>query len=119
MPEAAVVGHPRDRDMLRFEIAAHARSHALARLARERINALTGLESICPESTEWFGQMAAIRLPPMDFDRLATQLWEHYHIEIPLVFWNEQHFVRVSCQAYNSEDDIQTLVSALAEMLSS
>ncbi len=97
--------------------AVRADCHALARSARERINALTGLESICPDSSEWFGQMATIRLPPLDFGRLGTQLWEHHHIEIPLVYWNEQHFLRVSCQAYNSEADIQALVSALTEML--
>src|SRR5258708_11895463 len=97
--------------------AVRADCHALARSARERINALTGLESICPDSSEWFGQMATIRLPPLDFGRLGTQLWEHHHIEIPLVYWNEQHFLRVSCQAYNSEADIQALGSALTEML--
>jgi isopenicillin-N epimerase len=97
--------------------AVRAECHGLARAARERINALTGLEAICPDSSEWFGQVAAIRLPPTDFGRLGTQLWEQYHIEIPLVFWNDQHFVRVSCQAYNSEADIQALVSALSELL--
>jgi len=91
--------------------------HELARAARERLNALTGLAPICPDSAEWFGQMATIRLPPMDFGRLGAHLWEQHHIEIPLVFWNEQHFLRISCQAYNSEADIQALVGAIAELL--
>jgi len=97
--------------------AVRARCHDLAQSARERINALTGLEAICPDSPEWFAQMATIRLPPTDFGQLGTQLWERYHIEVPLVYWNEQHMLRVSCQAYNSEEDIQALVSALTELL--
>jgi isopenicillin-N epimerase len=91
--------------------------HALVRLARERLNALTGLEPICPDSTEWFSQMATIRLPEADFGRLGAQLWEQDHIEVPLTFWNEQHFIRVSCQAYNSQADIEALLSALARFL--
>ena len=91
--------------------------HALVQHARLRINALTGLAPICPDSTDWFVQMAAIRLPAIDFGRIGGQLWEHYHIEVPLIDWNGQAFVRISCQAYNSIEDVETLISALAELL--
>ncbi len=94
-----------------------AECHALAQMARERLNALTGLEPICPDSTEWYGQMAAIRLPSKDWSKLWAQLYERDHIEVPLVHWNDQFLVRVSCQAYNSEADIDALVSALKALL--
>ena len=97
--------------------AVRADCHALVQSARRRINELTGLESICPDSTDWFVQMAAIRLPAIDFGRVSTQLWEHYHIEVPLTHWNGQAFVRVSCQAYNSAEDVEALIHALAELL--
>jgi len=97
--------------------AVRADCHALVQGARQRMNELTGLESICPDSTDWFGQMAAIRLPAIDFGRVGTQLWEHYHIEVPLIYWNGQAFVRISCQAYNSAEDVEALIHALAELL--
>ena len=97
--------------------AVRADCHALVRGARQRINELTGLESICPDSTDWFGQMAAIRLPAIDVGRVGTQLWERYHIEVPLIYWNGQAFVRLSCQAYNSAEDVEALIRALAELL--
>jgi isopenicillin-N epimerase len=97
--------------------AVRAECHALVRQARERIQDLTGLEPICPDSTDWFVQMATIRLPPVDFGRLGSQLWEHDHIEVPLINWNDQAFVRVSCQAYNSAEDVAALIRALARLL--
>ena len=62
-------------------------------------------------------QMATIRLPAIDFARIGSQLWEHYHIEVPLIDWNGQAFVRISCQAYNAIEDVEALVRALAELL--
>ena len=97
--------------------AVRADCHALVQGARQRINEMTGLDSICPDSTDWFGQMAAIRLPAIDFGHVSTQLWEHYHIEVPLTNWNGQAFVRISCQAYNSAEDVEALIRALAELL--
>jgi isopenicillin-N epimerase len=91
--------------------------HALAQEARERLNAITGLEPICPDAPEWFGQMATIRLPPVDCNALKIQLYERYRIEVPVVRWNDEPIVRVSCQAYNSAADIQALAGALEELL--
>jgi isopenicillin-N epimerase len=94
-----------------------AECHALARAARDRINALTGLAPICPDSTDWYGQMAAVRLPQLDCGALKTQLYDRYRIELPVYRWNDQPLLRVSCQAYNTPDDIEALVSALAKLL--
>jgi isopenicillin-N epimerase len=93
------------------------RCHALAAETRRRINAITGLESICPDSREWFGQMAAIRIPRMDLVQLKTRLYAEYKIEIPLIDWNHQHFIRVSYQGYNTEEDMETLIRALKQIL--
>ena len=95
-----------------------ARSHQLASETRRQINAMTGLQSICPDSEEWFSQMAAIRLPAVDLAQLRTRLYSDFKIEVPLIEWNQQKFVRVSYQAYNTEGDMKTLVDALTQILS-
>jgi isopenicillin-N epimerase len=93
------------------------RCHALASETRRRINAITGLDSICPDSQEWFGQMVAIRLPAVDLAQLKTRLYSDYKIEVPLIEWNQQKFIRVSYQAYNTEEDMAALIYALKQLL--
>jgi len=94
--------------------------HFLAAEARQRIAALTRLEPICPDSTEWWNQMCSLPLPLTQLasaDALKRALWETYQIEVPIVEWQERFFVRVSIQAYNSPRDVDRLVDALAELL--
>jgi isopenicillin-N epimerase len=43
--------------------AVRAACHALASQTRNRINEMTGLEPVCPDSTEGFSQMFVARLP--------------------------------------------------------
>ena len=94
-----------------------ARCHALASATRNRINALTGLDPICPDSPEWFGQMVTARLPEIDRDALRRSLLEDYHIEVPISGYAGQPLIRVSFQAYNTQSDADALVAALATLL--
>ena len=96
--------------------------HQLLREARLRINKLTGLESICPDSPEWYAQLATVRLPLADTSRPALQalharLYAEYHIEVPVHTWNNQPMLRISVQGYNSQADIDALVRALERLL--
>lgn len=93
------------------------RCHTLVRLARRRIEELTGLPSICPDERTWFTQMATLRLPPCDTAQLQARLWNEDRIEVPVITWNGEPFIRVSIQAYNTEDDVLRLVAALARLL--
>lgn len=97
--------------------AVRAECHRLASEARRQINELTGLAPICPDSPLWFGQMAAIRLPPVDLSSLKQRLYTEHHIEVPVLHWNGQPLIRVSFQGYNSPTDADTLVAALQELL--
>jgi len=98
--------------------AVQAEGHRLALLTRRRVNELTGLESISPDSHEWIGQMASIRLPD-HVDVVATEaaLHERYRIEAPVRRWNDQPFVRVSYTAHNTEADCDALLHALSDLL--
>jgi isopenicillin-N epimerase len=92
--------------------------HALASQTRARINTLTGLPAICPDSPEWYGQMFAARLPAeVDTDDLKARLYDAYHIEVPLHRWNNQPLIRVSFQVYNDTADTDALLMALRELL--
>ena len=92
--------------------------HELAHQTRQRINALTGLPSICTDEEGWFRQMVTVRLPEnTDQEALKTRLLEDYHIEVPMIHWNEDKFMRISFQGYNTQEDADALVNALNELL--
>jgi isopenicillin-N epimerase len=48
---------------------------------------------------------------------LKRRLYDEYHVEIPVIHWNDRGFVRISIQGYNTQSDIDALVSALRSML--
>ncbi len=91
--------------------------HQLARYARQKISQLTGLASLTPDSSEWYAQMVSLPLPACDADLLKRRLYDDFRIEVPIVTWNKQQFVRVSVQAYNNREDIEALVHALSVLL--
>ena len=94
-----------------------ARCHALASHARRAVMALTGLPPICPDSAEWFGQMATAPLPACDGPRLQARLYDRYRVEVPVMPWGGRQYLRVSIQAYNTADDVARLVDGLRESL--
>ncbi|MDX1414655.1 MAG: aminotransferase class V-fold PLP-dependent enzyme [Candidatus Promineifilaceae bacterium] len=90
--------------------------HELLLEALERIGALTGLDSLY--LGDEFHQMATAPLPKIrDLLELKAQLYDAYRIEVPLIEWEDQHFIRISVQAYNTEADIHTLLAALRQLL--
>jgi isopenicillin-N epimerase len=91
--------------------------HALASQTRNRINELTGLESVCPDSKTWFSQMFVARLPAATAEKLDEVLWPEFKIEIPLPEWNGDSLVRVSVQAYNTPEDMERLLGAIEKYL--
>jgi isopenicillin-N epimerase len=90
--------------------------HDLLREAWRQIEALTGLPPICPDSPEWYAQMAAFPLLPCDGAGLQRRPYDEYR-EVPIIEWNNRQLVRISVQGYNTETDLNALVSALTELL--
>jgi isopenicillin-N epimerase len=92
--------------------------HTLLSQALERINALTSRQSIYPDNS-YTQQMAIARLPSIDdLPALKIRLIDEYQVEIPLIQWGDQQFIRVSVQGYNSQTDIDHLLAALKRLLS-
>ena len=97
--------------------AVQANCRKLVQQARNEIHQLTQLPPLCPDGPYWFKQLAAMPLPELDEEELQRTLYNQYQIEIPLYRWQGKPHIRVSVQAYNTEDDIQALVNALKELL--
>lgn len=65
-----------------------------------------------------YHQMAVASLPPIsDLPALKAQLYEQFQVEVPLVQWQEQQFIRISIQGYNTPADCDTLLQALETLL--
>ena len=109
----AAIAFQRAHDWPRVRAACH----LLAGEARARILALTGLPPIAPDSSEWWAQMCAVPLPPLDAQRLHDRLWSDYQVEIPVSSRQNRTLVRVSIQAYNDQEDVNRLVDALSVLL--
>ncbi len=93
--------------------AVRAACHTLVAEALDGLAALTGQPSIYPDDS-YYHQMAAAPLPPQtDIVALKRRLIDDFRIEIPCTRWNDRPFIRVSIQAYNTADDVATLVDAL------
>ena len=88
--------------------------HAMAAQTLHRIYAITALPPICADTD--FGQMVAIPVPPMDAQRLKDTLLERYRIEIPVTSHKGALFIRLSVQAYNTQQDLDALVDAVREI---
>ena len=59
--------------------------HELVRYARQAVGEMTGLEPICPDSPEWYAQMATIPLPACDPEELKRRLYDEYRVEVPII----------------------------------
>ena len=91
--------------------------HELLREARRRIEALTGLPPICPDSPGWYLQMASFPLRPGDAAALQRLLYHEYRIEVPIIEWNGRWFVRASIQGYNRAENVEGPAQALVRLL--
>jgi isopenicillin-N epimerase len=90
--------------------------HQLGVETRERIHALSGVSPICGE--EWFGQFFVASLPAsVDPSALHQHLYVERNIVAPYTQSNDLKFIRVSFQAYNTQEDADKLVEALRQFL--
>jgi len=95
-----------------------ARCHDLLHSGMKRICDQTGLSPLYPMDSNFFHQMGTIPIPKVkELTELKARLYQEYRIEIPCLEWNDRHYLRLSVQGYNSEDDIDLLVCALSKLL--
>lgn len=64
-----------------------------------------------------YAQMVTIPLPDkVPGDELKKRLYGQYHIEIPVIEWSGRLFIRLSIQAYNTEEEVDFLKKAIDEI---
>ena len=76
-------------------------------------------EPICSVDETLIGQMCTIpiNININEVDKLKKDLMVKYKIEIPVISFNNQSYVRLSLNAYNSKKDIDHLSVALGELI--
>lgn len=100
-------------------------THANAQYFRQRMEEMTGLPALVPDSIDWYGSMISMPIPnngvepPANGQRdpLQDALWEKYHIEIPVLHWKGQRLIRYSSHLYNTKEEIDLLMRALGELM--
>lgn len=81
--------------------------------ARERVLDLVGLPPLC-HFDPWLGQMCALPLPEgTDRFALGTALREKHAVEVPVTWFADRPWLRVSIQGYNTAEDVERLVGAV------
>lgn len=89
------------------------------RLAQEtaaRVRDLFGLPAL--SSPEFSApQMVAMPIPACEPIAVHDALLKKYGIEIPVFEWQGHHIARLSCQGYNTREQMDLLVRALGELL--
>lgn len=74
---------------------------------------LTGRSPLADHPDGWYGAMAHVPLPGGDWPDLQAWLWEAHGIEVPVVEFESQWFIRVSHHLYNNRNQVERLLGAL------
>ena len=79
---------------------------------------LVGSEPICPVTAEFLGQMCSIPIRTEKPIELKETLYQQYKIEIPVMTIDHGTFLRISLNAYNDHNDLETLKNVIVKIKS-
>jgi isopenicillin-N epimerase len=98
-------------------------NHRLAAWAHRMLCARFNSEPITPLDGSLIGSTATVRLPgkfremPIaEIECMQQRLYSEFKIEVPLMRWNDQAFLRVSCQVYNVPEDYERLADGIEKL---
>ena len=89
-------------------------------LLKKNINRFCTLlhsKPLCPVTDEFLGQIVSIPLRTKEPEVLQRLLFTDYNIEVPVMKHGMQTFIRYSIQAFNTQHDLDTLFTALENIL--
>ncbi len=77
---------------------------------------LLNSEMLSPLSDDYLGQICSFPINTKEPVALQQLLYKKYKIEIPVTTNGDQHFLRISYQAYNSAQEIEYLMDCLKDI---
>ncbi len=89
------------------------RVFAMQRRTTAELTELTGRPPIGLAREDFYGTMSHVPLPAGDWGHLQHWLWEQAGIEVPIIEFENQWFVRVSHHLYNTRQQIDLLLEHL------
>ncbi|MEO8711934.1 MAG: aminotransferase class V-fold PLP-dependent enzyme [Parafilimonas sp.] len=78
---------------------------------------LLNTQPLCPVTDEFLGQMCSTQIKTNEPEKLQRLLYEKYKIEIPVMRQDDKIFLRYSINAFNGQQDLDTLYNALTEII--
>lgn len=92
--------------------------HEMLSWALAEIEGLFGEQPAYIPQVASYHQMGIARLPSncCDAKLLQKRLYDEYRVEVPLIEWNGAKYIRISVQAYNSQNDINILLDGLKKL---
>ena len=78
---------------------------------------LVGSQPLCPVTDEFLGQMFSIPITTPEPEKLQRHLYLKYKIEIPVMRHADKTYLRYSINAFNSQQDLDTLYNAIKEIM--
>jgi isopenicillin-N epimerase len=113
VPTAIQFAHDQNWEHVRQEC------HRLLHQAIQNLCELTGLPPLYPLDSDLYRQMGIAPLPAgADLDIFRTRLYADFQIEIPVIEWDGNKFLRISVQGYNTPEDLEALTEAVKILLS-
>lgn len=92
------------------------RSRWLANYAETKLREAFETKPIADREKGWYGSMAHVPLPAGDWSQLQHELWNRLGFETPIINFEDNWYVRVSCHLYNTTGQIDALVMALQSL---
>lgn len=77
---------------------------------------LLNAKPLCPVSEEFLGQMCSIPIKTDNPVQLKEKLCNDYKIEIPVMQRENESYLRISYQVYNSPDDLEYLKETIKKL---
>jgi isopenicillin-N epimerase len=112
VPDAIRFQQEHDWDSIQAEC------HAIAEKALRSMTEMTGLQPLSPVSAEWFAQMVSAPVDShINMGALHDQIYKENRIEVPMLTWNGHNLVRFSIQAYNTWEQVDSLIQAIKRIV--
>jgi isopenicillin-N epimerase len=83
---------------------------------RNEVSRITNMELMYPDSTLYYAQMHSFELPDRVCAITQNKLFAKYGVEVPLIEWNGRCLIRISVQAYNTDNDLDAFIELLKKI---